>query len=138
MDWHPANHISFFTAFPGKKPFDVISRNGKEQMLWPPHCVQGSPGAKILLDEKLFDAVVRKGTQADFESYSGFHDDGGNTTPLHDVLQAKNIARVNIYAIATDYCVRATSTLDALKLGYHVVMIKDLSRGVARKPRKKL
>ena len=130
QDWHPINHISFFTTYPGKKAFEVISRNGKEQVLWPPHCVQGSEGAKILLDEQLFDAIVRKGTEVEFESYSGFHDDGGNQTPLHHILQAEDIERVIIYGIATDYCVRASS-LDAVALGYQVVMVKDLSRGVA-------
>lgn len=130
QDWHPSNHISFFTTYPGKKAFEVISRNGKEQVLWPPHCVQGSEGAKILLDEKFFDAIVHKGTEVEFESYSGFHDDGGNQTPLHRILQAGGIKRVIIYGIATDYCVRASS-LDAVSLGYQVVMVKDLSRGVA-------
>jgi len=130
QDWHPKEHISFFTTYPGKKAFEVISRNGKEQVLWPPHCVQGSEGAKILLDEQLFDAIVRKGTEVEFESYSGFHDDGGNQTPLHHILQTGDIERVIIYGIATDYCVRASS-LDAVALGYQVVMVKDLSRGVA-------
>ena len=136
QDWHPFNHISFFTTYPGKKAFDVIFRNGKEQVLWPPHCVQGSQGAAILLDEKLFDAIVRKGTQVEFESYSGFHDDGGNKTPLHHILQAWGIERLIIYGIATDYCVRATS-LDAVALGYQVIMIKDLSRGVDPETTKK-
>ena len=129
QDWHPSNHISFFTTYPGKKAFEVISRNGKAQVLWPPHCVQSSEGAKILLDEKLFDAIVHKGMEVDFESYSGFHDDGGNQTPLHHILQAGGIERVILYGIATDYCVRATS-LDAVALGYRVVMVKELSRGV--------
>ena len=132
----PVNHISFFTTYPGKKVFDIIFRNGKEQVLWPPHCVQGSEGAKILLDEKLFDGIVRKGTEVEFESYSGFHDDGGNQTPLHYILRAKGIERVIIYGIATDYCVRA-SALDAVALGYRVVMVKNLSRGVAPETTKK-
>ncbi len=88
--------------------------------------MQGSEGAKILLDEKLFDAIVDKGTEVEFESYSGFHDDGGNQTTLHHILQAGGIERVILCGIATDYCVRASS-LDAVALGYRVVMIKDLS-----------
>jgi len=136
QDWHPKNHISFYTTHPGKKPFEVISRNGKKQVLWPPHCVQGSEGAKLLLDEKLFDATVHKGTQMEFESYSGFQDDEGNKTPLHRILQAWEIKRIIIYGLATDYCVRASS-LDAVALGYQVVMVKDLSRGVAPETTKK-
>lgn len=136
QDWHPKNHISFFTTYPGKKVFEVISRNGREQVLWPPHCVQGSEGAKILLDEKLFDAIVRKGTQVEFESYSGFQDDGGNKTPLHHLLQTEGVERIIIYGIATDYCVRASS-LDAVALGYRVALVKNLSRGVAPETTKK-
>ena len=72
---------------------------------------------------------MHKGTEVEFESYSGFHDAGGNQTALHHILQAGGIERVILYGIATDYCVRAGS-LDAVALGYRVVMIKDLSRGV--------
>ncbi len=35
-----------------------------------------------------------------------------------------------VYGIATDYCVRATA-LDAVATGYKVILIKNLSRGVA-------
>ena len=136
QDWHPRNHISFYTTYPGKKAFEIISLNEKQQVLWPPHCVQGSEGANILIDEALFDAVVHKGTEVEFESYSGFQDDVGNKTPLHSILQAWGIGRVIIYGIATDYCVRASS-LDAAALGYQVVMVKDLSRGVDPETTKK-
>jgi nicotinamidase/pyrazinamidase len=37
---------------------------------------------------------------------------------------------VVVYGIATDYCVRATA-LDAVATGYKVILIKNLSRGVA-------
>jgi nicotinamidase/pyrazinamidase len=37
---------------------------------------------------------------------------------------------VVVYGIATDYCVRATA-IDAAAAGYKVIMIKNLSRGVA-------
>ena len=38
----------------GGKTFDVIKLHGKDQILWPPHCVQNTPGVEILLDKKLF------------------------------------------------------------------------------------
>src|SRR4030043_596300 len=56
-DWHPANHASFFTSHKGKKAFDVIKLHGKDQLLWPPHCVQKTAGAEILRDKKLLKAV---------------------------------------------------------------------------------
>jgi nicotinamidase/pyrazinamidase len=130
QDWHPANHASFFTNHKGKKAFDVIKLHEKDQVLWPPHCVQNTPGAEILLDKKLFKAVVRKGTDPQYDSYSGFQDDGGKKTDMETLLQQNKISKVVIYGIATDYCVRATS-LDAIAAGYKVIVIKNLCRGIA-------
>ena len=130
QDWHPKNHASFFTNHPGKKAFDVIKLHGKDQVLWPPHCVQNTPGAEILLDKKLFKAIVKKGMDPQYDSYSGFQDDGGKKTEMDKILKKDKIKKVVVYGIATDYCVRATA-LDAVAAGYKVIMIKNLSRGVA-------
>ena len=130
QDWHPKNHASFFTNHKGTKAFDVIKLHGKDQVLWPPHCVQNTPGAEILLDKKLFKAVVRKGMDPQYDSYSGFQDDGGKKTEMDKLLKKNNIKKIILYGIATDYCVRATS-LDAVAVGYKVIVIKNLCRGVA-------
>jgi len=130
QDWHPKNHASFFTNHPGKKAFDVIKLHGKDQVLWPPHCVQNTPGAEILLDKKLFKAVIKKGMDPQYDSYSGFQDDGGKKTEMDNILKKDKIKKVVVYGIATDYCVRATA-LDAVVAGYKVVMIRNLSKGVA-------
>jgi len=130
QDWHPPGHISFFTNHPGKKAFDLITIQGRQQVLWPPHCVQGTEGAKLVLDERLIDAVVRKGTENLYDSYSGFQDEGGHRTRLHALLQKRDISRTVIYGVATDYCVKAT-VLDALDLGYETTVITDLIRGVS-------
>jgi len=129
-DWHPANHVSFFTNHQGKKAFDVIKLHGKDQVLWPPHCVQNTLGAEILLDKKLFNAVVKKGMDSQYDSYSGFQDDGGKKTDLDQFLKKDGIKKLVVYGIATDYCVRATA-LDGVAAGYNVVLIKNLCRGVA-------
>jgi nicotinamidase/pyrazinamidase len=130
QDWHPSNHISFFTSHKGKRAFDVIKLRLKEQVIWPPHCVQKSPGAEILIDKRLLDAIVKKGTNPRFDSYSGFKDDGGKKTEMDTLLKKNKIGRLIIYVLATDYCVRATA-LDAAVLKYKVVLIKSLCRGVA-------
>lgn len=130
QDWHPKNHASFFTNHPGKKAFDVIKLHGKDQVLWPPHCVQNTPGAEILLDKTLFKAVVKKGMDPQYDSYSGFQDDGGKKTEMDRILKKDGIKKVIVYGIATDYCVRATA-LDAVAAGYKVILIKNLCRGVA-------
>ncbi|MEJ2717979.1 MAG: bifunctional nicotinamidase/pyrazinamidase [Deltaproteobacteria bacterium] len=130
QDWHPADHVSFYTNHKGKKPFQTIKINGKTQVLWPPHCVQGTENAKILLDKGLFTAVVKKGKDKKYDSYSGFQDDGGAKTEMDKLLKEKGIKKLIIYGLATDYCVKATA-LDAAKAGYKVTVIEDLCKGVA-------
>jgi nicotinamidase/pyrazinamidase len=130
QDWHPAEHISFYTNHPGKKPFETIEIDGRTQVLWPPHCVQGTENARVLLDNNLFLAIVKKGQDPRFDSYSAFQDDGGRKTEMDSILKRNEIGIVVVYGIATDYCVKATA-LDALANGYKVIVIEDLCRGVA-------
>jgi nicotinamidase/pyrazinamidase len=130
QDWHPADHVSFYTNHPGKKAFDVIDVAGKKQVLWPPHCVQKTENATVLLDSKMFAAIVKKGKDKKYDSYSGFQDDGGARTELNQLLKKAGINEVIIYGLAMDYCVKATA-LDAVKAGYKVTVIEGLSKGVA-------
>lgn len=130
-DWHPPNHISFFTNHPGKKPFEEIEIEGRKQILWPPHCVQGSPGARLLIPEDSFLRIVEKGTDPKYDSYSGFEDEGGNKTNLDQALKEIGAQRLIIFGLATDYCVLATIR-DARKRNYEVIFVEDLSRGVQK------
>ncbi len=130
QDWHPADHVSFYTQHPGKKPFELIEIDGRKQVLWPPHCVQGTENARILVDNNLFLATVKKGKDKRYDSYSGFQDDGGAETELNKILKRNMVSKVVVFGIATDYCVKATA-LDAAKRGYRVIVVEDLSKGVA-------
>jgi len=130
QDWHPADHISFATNHPGKKPFEAVQIDGRTQVLWPPHCVQNTEGAKVLVNNNLFQTIVKKGQNSKFDSYSGFQDDGGAKTEMDNILKAAGVKKLIIYGIATDYCVKATA-IDAATNGYKVVVIDDLSKGVA-------
>nr|WP_321401844.1 bifunctional nicotinamidase/pyrazinamidase [uncultured Desulfobacter sp.] len=130
QDWHPADHISFFSNHDNANPYDLIEIEGRQQVLWPPHCVQESPGAQLLMDESLFTAIVKKGMDPAFDSYSGFFDDGKKETGLADILNNADIKKLIIYGLATDYCVKAT-VMDAKMLGFDVILLKELCRGVA-------
>lgn len=130
QDWHPADHISFFSNHGGKKPFEVIQVEGKTQVLWPPHCVQGTENARVLVDNNLFMAVVKKGKNPRYDSYSGFQDDGGDKTEMNSILERNGIKKLFVYGIATDYCVKATA-IDAAEAGYEVTVVEDLCRYVA-------
>ena len=130
QDWHPADHISFFSNHSGKKPFEAIQIEGRTQVLWPPHCVQGTENARVLTDNNLFLAIVKKGKDKKYDSYSGFQDDGGAKTEMNQILQKNGIKELIVYGIATDYCVKATA-IDAAAAGFKVTVIEGLSKGVA-------
>ena len=130
QDWHPADHVSFFSNHAGKKPFEAIQLEGRTQVLWPPHCVQGTQNAKVLVDNNLFVAIVKKGKDKNFDSYSGFQDDGGAITEMNEILKRNGVKELIVYGIATDYCVKATA-IDAADAGYKVTVVEGLSKGVA-------
>lgn len=132
QDWHPANHKSFAINHPGKSPFENITLNGLDQVLWPEHCIQGSEGAEFssLLEMDRVEAIFRKGMDPEIDSYSGFFDNGHlKSTCLADYLKAKNIKEVYLVGLAGDYCVYY-SAMDALKQGFQTYFIKDATRPI--------
>jgi nicotinamidase/pyrazinamidase len=130
QDWHPPNHVSFAKTHPGKKPLDTIEINGRTQVLWPPHCVQGTEEARLLIDESLFAGIIKKAQNPNVDSYSAVRDDSGAETGLEATLRENGILSVLIYGIATDYCVKATA-IDLVRDGFNVVVIESLCRGVS-------
>lgn len=132
QDFHPADHCSF-AANLRVAPFTLThTPAGRAQMAWPVHCVEGTPGAEFHpgLYTKFAHAIIRKGTQAEFDSYSGFADDGGAVTGLTGYLRAAGITQADIVGIATDYCVRATA-LGARADGFTTRVLLDGCAGVA-------
>jgi len=136
QDWHPSDHRSFATQHPGKKPGDMVDLEGIPQVLWPPHCVQGTTGAALHsdLDQARISQVFPKGTDRAIDSYSGFFDNGHRkSTGLADWLRERWIRRVYVMGLATDYCVKATA-LDARELGFETWVIEDGCRAVELRP----
>jgi nicotinamidase/pyrazinamidase len=136
QDWHPADHQSFASQHPGLKIGSTFDLAGLSQIVWPDHCVQGSLGADFLaeLQQQQIDYVVRKGTNPQIDSYSGFFDNGHrHKTDLHGFLQQQGVTQLYVMGLATDYCVKYT-ILDGLQLGYHCSLILDGCRGVDLHP----
>ena len=134
QDWHPRGHISFASGHPGQRAFDRIMLSYGEQMLWPDHCVEGTPGAAFhpLLEIPDDAPVVRKGVCRDVDSYSGFFEND-RTTPvgLHRCLRETDAGGIVLAGLATDCCVLHTA-LDARTLGYEVTVIESACRGIDR------
>jgi nicotinamidase/pyrazinamidase len=132
QDWHPPKHGSFAANHPGRTPGETIDLAGLPQILWPVHCVQGTPGAEFAptLDRSRWARVFTKGTDPEIDSYSGFFDNGHRrATGLGEYLGAEGVEEVYVAGLATDYCVKFTA-LDARGLGFETFLIADASRGV--------
>jgi len=97
---------------------------------WPPHCVEGTPGAEYHpdLDTDPVHVHIRKGQGVPAYSIFEGTDDAGAS--MHDVIASHGITEVDVVGLATDYCVRA-SALDALEHGQRVRVFTDLVAGVA-------
>ncbi len=135
-DWHPADHGSFAANHPGKKPGDRIMLNGIEQILWPVHCVQNTPGAEFAasFDTKRIRRVFQKGTDPKIDSYSAFFDNAHRrSTGLGEYLKERSITDIYLVGLALDYCVKY-SVLDAQQLGFNAHVIVDACRGIALDP----
>ena len=132
QDWHPADHVSFAANHPGRKPFESIELSYGPQVLWPRHCVQGTPDAELHAGLRVPHAqlVLRKGFHRDVDSYSAFVEaDRQTTTGLAAYLQARGIRHLYLCGLATDYCV-AWSALDARKAGFAATVIEDACRAI--------
>lgn len=132
QDWHPEGHISFASRHEGRKPFEVVEIQGRELVLWPDHCVQGTPGADLHpeLDGRAVRFVLRKGANREVDSYSAFvENDRRKTTGLGGLLRELGVERVFVSGLATDVCVRATA-LDGRAAGFQVAVLEDACRAV--------
>ncbi|MEJ2186526.1 MAG: isochorismatase family protein [Gemmatimonadota bacterium] len=114
-DWHPPE-TAHFQAFGGP---------------WPPHCVQGTEGARFHPDLDLPDAtqVVSKGMDPGDHGYSAFEATLEDGRTLNRALEDLGVRRLFVGGIATDYCVHA-SVLDAASHGYRPVLLLDAVKGI--------
>jgi len=134
QDWHPAGHASFASSHPGTRPFETTRLSYGRQILWPDHCVQGSPGAQFApgLDIPHAQLVIRKGHHPKVDSYSAFLEaDRRTRTGLDGYLRSRGVERVFCAGLATDFCV-AWTALDARRYRLQSVVIEDACRAIDR------
>jgi len=132
QDWHTAGHASFASSHPGRAPFETVAMPYGPQVLWPDHCVQGTPGAAFhpALDTTRAAAIIRKGMSPGIDSYSAFFENDRTTpTGLAGWLRERGIARLSFAGLATDYCV-AWSALDAVREGFAAEVILPACRAI--------
>ena len=118
-DWHP-ERSSHFKSGGGR---------------WPPHCVQGSAGAKFHPQLRLPQqaVIISKGLTRKAQGYSGFEGKSDAGKSLAQVLREHGVKQLYVGGLATDYCVRST-VLEGLKQGYDVFVLTDAVRAVEVQP----
>ena len=132
QDWHTPGHVSFASSHPGKKPFETAQLAYGTQVLWPDHCVQGTPDADLHSGLRIPHAqlIIRKGYRRGVDSYSAlFEADSKTPTGLVGYLRERGLQRVFVAGLATDFCV-AWSAIDARKAGFAALVIEDACRGI--------
>ncbi|GLB51517.1 bifunctional pyrazinamidase/nicotinamidase [Neptunitalea chrysea] len=133
QDWHPENHASFVSQHEEHNVFDTIDLNGIEQILWPVHCVQNTEGAEFHKDlhTAKIEAIFRKGTNPEIDSYSGFYDNAHlKSTGLTGYLKDKGVTELYFTGLAADFCVYF-STKDAIREGFKSYLIEDATRAIS-------
>jgi nicotinamidase/pyrazinamidase len=77
------------------------------------------------------EAIFRKGTNAEIDSYSAFYDNGHlKSTGLAHYLRGRGIKQVFVAGLAGDYCVYF-SAKDALKENFDTFIIEDATRPIS-------
>jgi nicotinamidase/pyrazinamidase len=118
-DWHPAETTHF-------RPYGGV---------WPPHCVQGTPGAAFHPDLVLPPGteIVSKGMDPHADAYSCFDAESGDGLPFAAALGERGVSRLFIGGLATDYCVRAT-VVDGVQAGFEMIVLEDAVAAVDLAP----
>lgn len=136
QDWHPEGHVSFASRHEERSPMDTIELHGHEQVLWPDHCVRGTPGAMLHpdIDWDPVSAIIRKGSDPRVDSYSGFRNnwdpDGERpSTGLAGYLRERGVDDVFVCGLARDVCVKWTAE-DSVAAGFRTYFLWDLTRSV--------
>jgi len=134
QDWHPPGHQSFASSHPGRRPFETVQLAYGEQILWPDHCLQNSHGAALhpQLDIPHAELILRKGYRAAVDSYSALYENDRCTpTGLTGYLRERDLKRLFLCGLATDFCVYYTA-LDARLAGFETVLVLDACRAIDR------
>ena len=132
QDWHPADHISFASRHQGKAPFETIELPYGTQVLWPDHCMWNTHGAELSADLDIphGQLIIRKGYNRTIDSYSGFQEaDRETLTGLAGYLNERDVDRLYVVGLATDFCVGWTA-IDGAAAGFDVTVIEDATRAI--------
>jgi nicotinamidase/pyrazinamidase len=132
QDWHPAGHLSFASSHAGRQAFQTIEAPYGAQILWPDHCLQGTPGAAFHagLDIPHAELILRKGFRRGIDSYSAFYENDRETpTGLAGYLRERGFRNLYLAGLAFDFCVYYSAE-DGHRQGFAVTVMEDACRAI--------
>lgn len=129
--WQSPEDLRFVENHPGNAPFETVTSEGVSRVLLPAHCIANTLGAEFPkeLQQDRLSEVVRIGTDPNVACVSNFFDSHRRPTGLETLLRDHNATRIFLCGLPLDIAVWPTG-IDALKLGFEVVLVQDASRGL--------
>ena len=113
----------------------------KEFEVFPPHCVQNTPGQKKIEETTIAATVVLKNDSADAAGAEDIENadqillekqtyDVFANSSAPGIFEAAGGDEYIVYGVATDYCIKAAA-VGLLERGYKVTVVKDAIAAVA-------
>lgn len=126
----PPNHLSFAANHLFRQPGKTMRINGREQLLKPIHCVDGSYGAEFssALHIHKIDYLQKVGTDASVDAFSMFRDADNAENKLHAYIQGAQLKELFFIGIGSDFFLN--SIRDAEARGYTIKIIGDACAGI--------
>lgn len=133
QEFRPENHVIFADSHEGKKPGDKIDVDGKEVVLTPKFCVEGTTGADFAKGLRLPMSrviAILKGNDPMLDSYSAFLEaDRKTRTGLQSYCEDRFVNRIYLCGLSRDGSLIRTA-LDALHYEHQLYLVSDAIAGL--------
>lgn len=130
----PPNHLSFAANHLFRQPGKSMLIKGKEQLLKPIHCVEGSYGAEFPsnLQKEGLDYIQKVGLNSEVDIYSMFRDLEGTENELSESLDRFGVGELYFMGVAGMFFEQ--SVKEAKLKGFKVFIIDDAVTGPFHQP----
>lgn len=119
---HPHNHPIFAANHPWRKPWQTISNEWGEIMLWPFHTIEGTFGSELISDLKIepnhFIFSIGKNSEKD---YRNFFNDASFST----IIKKEQISEINFAGFCFTEGIYQTA-LQSVSIGIKTLILPSL------------
>jgi len=132
MDWHKSDNIGFASQHL-VNPFEKV----EGEIVWPDHCVQNTKGAELHSDLDLSKCkkdfyIYKKGENSHpYSAFLDYADDRQDWPELVNILDERDVDKIFVCGLATDFCVKNTALDGKKAYGYDTTVIIDACRAIS-------